>query len=307
MKIHTGAAAVFYGGQIDRIEAGFVELGHEIVARPSEADLVYCNDTGHCDQIVVDRRRGSIRGKVIITLLDIPEHNLEPTNTREILAELENTLSAADRVCVISVFVQDQLMRYLKRESSVIYQPIKTVTRKPVERDRRDVWFASFGRRTDRNKRFSLGVRALQLLGVNYNQLALAGNDYMPWGTPLGVLSDTELDSLYNTVDFVFGLGRIEGMGLPALEGMAAGVIPILCNDLSTRQEFFPSAVFPEYDLVEPTPQSVALFIGRYMQDNDAMQAMKDRLHAHYLANWQVKLSGKGVAQAILDVYASIP
>lgn len=305
MKVSCYGAR-FHAGQIDRIEAGFVELGHEIVVDPRDADLIYSNDTGHCEEVVTMKRRGSLRGKLLITLLDIPEHVLDPTNTRAILAELETTLSAADHVCTISSFVQDQLHRYLKRESSVVFNPIMPITRLPNTTRNGQARFLSAGRRYDGNKRHTLGVKALQLLGINYGQLGLVGQEYTAWGEHLGVLDETQLNTAYNSVDFVFGLGRIEGMGLPALEGMAAGVIPLLCNDLTTRQEFFPPSVFPEYDEVEPTPPSVARFISRYLTDGDAMIEMKDRLHAHYLAHWAAKLSGKGVAQAIFDVYSTL-
>jgi len=215
-------------------------------------------------------------------------------------------VQAADAVTVISTFVQGQVKAYLGRESAVVYNPIKPITRKPNVERGQEIRFLSAGRRYDGNKRHAVAVRALQSLGINYGQLALVGEEYMPWGEHFGPVTDDELNKLYNSVDFVIATGRIEGLGLPALEAAAAGVIPILCNDLSTRQEFFPSSVFPEYDKVDPTPQSVAEFVGRYIKDRIAMVEFKERLYKHFQKEWAEKLSGKGVAGAILRVYEGL-
>jgi glycosyltransferase involved in cell wall biosynthesis len=149
-------------------------------------------------------------------------------------------------------------------------------------------------------------VNALQGLGIDPREVALVGAEG-GWGNYVGVLSDESLNRVYNAVDFVLMCSIYEGLGLPACEAMATGVIPVICADLPTREEFFPAAAFPEYLKVQPTPESVAAFIARYLNSPPAiMENMKNRLHQHYLDHWQARLSPAGVAGAILKVYNSL-
>jgi glycosyltransferase involved in cell wall biosynthesis len=186
----------------------------------------------------------------------------------------------------------------------VIYNPIKPITFKPEPRADRYARFLSVGRRQDPNKRFMLGASSLLMLGINYGQLGLVGSEYASYGEYMGVLKDDQLNRIYNSVDFVLSLGRIEGLNLTVLEGMAAGAIPVVCADMTTRKEILPPDLFPEYEDVHPTPTSVSRFIARYMQDNGAMEDMKKRLHKHYTDTWATRVSPFGVAEAILDVHA---
>lgn len=301
MKIKCYGAS-FYAGQVDRIEAGFVALGHELVEDISKADLVYSNDEGGYTKVLSHKERGDVKGKIIFNVLDIPAHNLDTYD----LSALDRKLAQADAVTVISQFVQGQLIQYLKRGSSVVYCPIKNITYNPAPRSDRYARFLSVGRRSDPNKNHRLGVQALQLLGINYGQLALVGGEFSNWGEYLGVLKDSQLDQAYNSVDFVFALGKCEGLGLPLIEGMAAGVIPIACQHLTTLTELLPPDLFPEYNDVHPTSISISRFVARYLGDNHEMLLMKARLHSHYLKVWKDRVSPVGVAQAILNVYEGI-
>jgi glycosyltransferase involved in cell wall biosynthesis len=220
---------------------------------------------------------------------------------------LRDQLVAADAVCAISEYGQWQLKEYLGIESTVIYQPIKPaahrpdLTRKPFYR------FAHVGRRQDANKRFNLGALALNTLGYTQNDLCLVGNE-PGWGDYLGVLNDENLNIVYNSVDFVFCLGKIEGLSLTPLESAAAGAIPIICNDLTTREELFPTDLFPEYEDVHPTPRSIAAFISHFVNEEsgDRMREMKLRLRSHFNLNLKEKVSPAGVARRIESVYNSI-
>ena len=77
---------------------------------------------------------------------------------------------------------------------------------------------------------------------------------------------------------------------------MAAGVIPVICADMTTRRELLPPDLFPEYSSVEPEPASVARFIARFASDPAAMAEMKERLHTHYQKEWAHRLTGRAVA-----------
>lgn len=300
MKVFC-AGASFHGGQIDRIADGFRQLGHEVTPHPHEAALLYANDPPHYEQILADRAAGRLHGKVIFNVQDIPEH-LFPNFD---VSKLRHSLMAADAVTAISRYTRDQVSRYCGLEPVVVYQPIKPVQRDPAMKVTCPYRFASVGRRSDFNKRSSLWVGALQILGVPYKEVALVGNE-PGWGDFLGVQSDDNLNRLYNSVDFVLVTSRVEGLNLPALEAMAAGAIPVLCRDLTTREELLPSTTFPEYLAVDPTPPSVAAFIARYLNNAGAMFEMKERLFTHWLDHWAAKTREINVAQRIVEVYEGL-
>src|SRR5690606_3211512 len=109
----------------------------------------------------------------------------------------------------------------------------------------------------------------------------------------------------YNSADFVICTGRVEGLCLGVLEGMAAGCVPLVCNDLTTLDELLPADLFPEYRAVDPTPQSIARFIASLINEDSGarLAAFKDRLHDHYQRVWAERVSPVGVAGRILQVY----
>lgn len=298
MKIFC-TGSVHWCSQLPRIEDGFRQLGHEITPHTHEADLLYSNDSPHYKQIVIDKLAGRIRGKIIFTVLDLPFH----VGAEFDYEGLERELAFADAICTISEYVQWQVKTRLNRDTTVIYQPVKPITRFPTTGSNHR--FLSVGRRFDPNKRSSLWTSALQILGVSPNQIALVGNEG-GWGDYQGVLDDERLNAIYNSVDFVMACGKIEGLSLCVPEAMAAGIIPVVCADLTTREELLPPTIFPEYSEVEPTAPSIASFIARYLNNSEAMAEMKKRLHKHYLDNWAEKTSGIGVARRILDVYKTL-
>lgn len=291
--------AQFFGGQVDRIEAGFRQLGHEIVF-PWEADLIYANDPPHYKQVLADKAAGRIKGKLIFTVLDLPFQN--PGFD---FAELDGQLAQADAICTISSYTQWQVKSRIGYDSTVIYNPIKPVAFDPAMRVECPYRFASIGRRSDPNKNMPVWVAALQLLGIPHTEVALVGNEG-GWGDYLGVQSDANLNHLYNSVDFVLALGTVEGLNLPMIEAMACGVIPVCHKGLTTLDEFLPADLFPEYREVELTPPSVARFIARFRNNVPAKAEMQERLHRHFVANWETKTRGVNVAQAILNVYKTL-
>jgi hypothetical protein len=298
MKIYTDGAK-HWGGQLPRIEEGFKELRHNITPYISEADLVYSNNPWW-DQIIKDKNEGKIKGKIILNVLDVPVH-LQDYDVKKLQAQLH----CADAITSISAWTSNSVERYCGLPSKIIYNPIKPVGYKPEIREKPFFKFAHVGRRYDQNKRASVGFFAVQILGFTSNDVCLIGNE-SGWGNYMGVINDNDLNTVYNSVDFVLATGKIEGIGLPAIEAMACGAIPVLCNDLTTLEEFFPKNIFPEYHEVEPNPPSVARFIARYINNSEAMQEMKLRLLNHYNKNWMSKFSGYSVARSIIDTYDSI-
>lgn len=300
MKICTHGAR-FFGGQIDRIDDGFTEIGCELTPHDHEADIIFSNDSAAFDQILSDHRRENLRGKIIFNVLDLPVHLGVTFDYKKI----KNQLLKADAVTSISEYTQKQVREYLGLNSHVIYNPIKPVHRDlSIQLPQRKA-FAHIGRKSDPNKRHGLGARAVQLLGYQPNDVYLVGNE-TGWGDYCGVLSDENLNRVYNSVDFVLCTSKIEGLLLPALEAMSCGCIPVVCNDMTTRRELLPPDLFPEYNAVDPDVRSVAKFIARYASDSEAMAEMKERLYTHYQTNWAHKLTGRAVAERIVEVARGI-
>ncbi len=297
MKVHC-VGSRFFGGQVDRIEQGFVQLGCDLTPHSHEADLVYVNDPSHYSQPLLDRAAGQLKGKLILNVLDIPEHILHQFDTAKLRAELLQ----ADAVTSISQYTRDKVVEHCGIASHVVYNPIKTVVRDPASKRECPYRFLSAARRSDPNKRASLWAAALQTLDVGYREVALVGGD-PGWGDYVGVLSDFNLNLIYNSVDFVMTCGLIEGLSLGTIEAMAAGAIPVVCRDMTTRTELLPPDLFPEYEEVEPTVPSVVRFIARYLNNDAAMKEMKQRLHDHYVNVWYQRTRGVGVADKILEIY----
>lgn len=303
MKIYTNGAR-FHGGQLDRIDRGLTELGHQITPFIQDADLVYSQDSH--SQVLRDKAAGALRpgAKVILCCLDVPEHLFgQGYNVNALAAELRQ----ADAVVTISQFGQWQVQTYCGLDSTVIWNPIKQV-RCQRGMDEKALWrFMHCGRRADFNKRVALGVQALQLLGYGPQDLLLVGNE-PGWGDWRGVLDDRGLEIAYNSVDFVLATSLCEGLCLPVIETMAVGAVPVVCRDLSTREELLPTALFPEFAAVEPNPASVARFIAGLTNEDGGQRLadLKDRLHTHYVAHWADRTSPTGVARAILGVYDTL-
>lgn len=302
MKVYLNGAS-HWGSQNPRIADGFRTCGHEVTPYISDASLVYSNDS-HA-QVIADKVAGNLRpgAKVILTVLDLPLH-LGPAFD---YAGLKAQLAAADAVCSISQYVQWQLRHYLGVESTVIYQPTKPVQCDPAVRRRPFYRFAHVGRRSDLNKRASLGYAALQLLGYTERDLCLVGNE-PGWGDYQGVLNDENLNVVYNSVDFVFTLGLVEGLSLPTLEAMACGAVPVVCCDMTTRTELLPPDLFPEYESVEPDPRSIATFLAGYLNDESGERLidLQDRLHQHYWTTWADRCWPEAVAGEILKVHETL-
>jgi glycosyltransferase involved in cell wall biosynthesis len=308
VKVHC-VGARGQSTQIERIEAGFVQLGHEITPHVSEGDIVYSNNLWS-DQLIADKLAGRIRGKYIQNVLDLAPHIPDFP-----LGRARDQLRHADAITTISTFVQNGVHNRLGLESTVVYNPIKDVVRDDAagttaasdSQNRYPYRFMFCGRVNDPAKRCALGAAALQIIGVSPLEVVTVGSEPPFYGGMYwGIATDAALTDLYHTADFVLMPSASEGMGLPAIEAAAVGAIPVICRDLVTREEFFPSSVFPEYLVVEPEPRSIAAFIARYLNNREEMAAFKARLKKHFAQNWARKLSGRGVAEAILKVYESL-
>ncbi len=285
MKIYVGGAEG-YTCQIDRIREGFTKLGHELTRYHWDADLIFINNPPFADNLL------DSRGVKIYNVLDIPEH-LFPFFD---VTSLKNQLVNADAITSISLFTAKQVRTYLDLDSTVIYNPMKPVDELPADKKELLYDFLYVGRANDRNKRFYLVKDALTALGVDQKNLAVCGNENPMFGDYQAVVTDFELNRLYNGAQFVMLPSKIEGIGLSAVEGAVCGVVPVCCSDNYTAQEFFPYIDFPN-----PDGESIARFIVEEAKTGKIRSQLSE--HKHELID---KFSSIRVAERILGIYENI-
>lgn len=281
--------------QIHRIEQGFRDLGLTESITP---DFIFSNDAGTHDEAISYRKDISPNSKLILNVLDIPVHLGNAFDYKK----LQQQLLLADIVTTISKFVQNQVKSIYGIDSIVIYQPIMDVYKKYIKFEKLPYKFLHVGRRYDFNKRYSLAVGALQILQVDERIFGNIGSEMVQYGRNLGILTESFLNDHYNSADFVFSLGKIEGLGLSIPESMATGAIPIVCNDLSTLEEFLPKDKFPEYHQIQPHPLSIAKFIADLEINSNKKDELKIRLHEHYKENLLWNFTKIGVTSKIIEL-----
>jgi len=218
-------------GQVERIELGWVENGNTLSKKDEPPDLIYCNDGGAYD-IGLNLKHQFPKAKLILNVLDIPKKYYPEINLEELKAKLKK----ADIITTISKFSQDQVKYYLNLNSNIIFNPIKNVSNMNLKRE---INFLYVGRLYEPNKRFSLALQSLSLLNVNRNQFLIAGPDNP--GNNLnyiGCVDDETLNLLYNKSKFLICPTEYGVLGLPPIEAIICGCIPILCNDNPAAKEF---------------------------------------------------------------------
>ena len=302
MKIFTAASSRCHWCQIDRIEKDFIQLGHEITSYPQEADLIYQNNPPF-DQIIEDKLNNIFKkdSKIIFNILDIPIH-LKNYDVNKII----NQLKYADAITSISKYTLDCVKKYCNYDSDVIYQPIMPIKNSFINYDNSKLFNYKFlicGRINDPNKRFDLVIDSLVKLGCKDTDLAVCGPDKPYFGIYQGILREDYLNDLFNSVEYVFMTSMIEGIGLPLIETLAANKIPIICNDLTTREEFLPSNMFPEYNDVYPTVESLSKFINSLENNFYFKSTLKNQLFSYYKDNLEYNFSPRGVAEKIINIY----
>lgn len=109
-------------------------------------------------------------------------------------------------------------------------------------------------------------------------------------------ISEERLNQTYNCFDLQFTTTQGEGWGLPALEGMAAGV-PLLAPDWSALGEWAkPAAHLVECTSTAATPGEVNA-IGGVMDEEQAIEALNtlytDRQYRADLSNRGIELAGQ--------------
>ena len=226
-----------YWCQVPRLKQGFSALNCEVV-KGDDFDFVYCNnfdfdseDSEHKDSAL------SNDGFKIFNVLDIPPHIPDYP-----IDKLKEQLSQADIVTCISEPVKKQL-EDIGVDSHVIWNPIKDVFYDP--QIKREIDCLYVGRHNDPNKRYNLLERI--------EKYVVGPTGGSPSGNYLGLVSDVVLNQLYNAAKIVALPSKFEGLGLPALEAMVCGAVPLVCSDNPN------SKLCPDFCVCEPTVDSVTV------------------------------------------------
>ena len=234
-----------YTCQVPRIKEGIKNQGH--ILSEESPDLIYANDsTGYNNAMVLKKKFPS--SYLILNFLDVPWHF--PNADKQTRLLVEHFLTKANAITVISFKVKKDLTKFLDKKIEVIYNPIKDVFHdKSIKKNNT---FLYVGRANDPIKRIHLVKESLLKIKNYIKEIKICGSENPGFGNYLGIIYDTELNKLYNSSKFVLLPSKAEGIGLPMIEGMICGAIPITCSDNLTAKEFSPSEF-----ICEPNAQSI--------------------------------------------------
>ena len=116
------------------------------------------------------------------------------------------------------------------------------------------------------------------------------------FGNYLGYVSDKELNKLYNSTKFVLLPSKAEGIGLPMIEAMICGAIPITCSDNLTAKEFSP----PDF-ICEPNAQSIV----NKIEELDKDYENKRKLALKFGKKYKIQFDKKAIAKNIINIFNS--
>ncbi|MDC0059545.1 glycosyltransferase [Pelagibacteraceae bacterium] len=274
----------------DIIKEGFKELGHEI--SNINPDIVFSNDPmGYQDAIFLkDRYPNSY---LILNVLDIPWHF--PGIEKQFQVLIKRFFSKADRITAISFKVKKDLGKFFEKKISeeiqVIYNPTKEVYFD--EKIQKDKLFLYVGRANDPIKRFNLVRDTLQKIKDGTKNLNVCGAENPGFGNYLGYVPDDELNKIYNSTKYVFLTSKAEGIGLPMIEALICGSIPITCSDNETAKEFLPADF-----ICDPTTESIVKHIEKFNREYE----VKRKLAIELGKKFKEQFDKASVARNILNV-----
>jgi len=230
--------ATFFGAtgancQLNRITEAFDNLGN--VRSSFEPDFIYSNDPGGFEAAIQQKEQYP-RAKLILNFLDFPLHCSE---FPDLLNKWREQIEFADKITAISKYTQSQAEMYFERECHLIYNPIKPVSNLNIPFNKKIIDILMVGRLNDPNKRANLAYQALRELNQNLN-VAIVGSEYPGFGNYYGLVSDNDLNQIYNNSKICLALGKVEGLNLPVIESVITNSCPIVCVDSTTASEFLP-------------------------------------------------------------------
>ena len=278
-----------YTCQIPRIKEGMKNLGH--ILSEESPSLIYANDpTGYNKAMTLKKKFPS--SYLILNFLDVPWH--VPNIDKQTKLLVEQFLTKADAVTVISFKVKKDLAKFLKKNIEVIYNPIKDVFHdKSIKKNNT---FLYVGRANDPIKRIDLVKESFLKIKNSVKEIKICGSENPGFGNYLGVISDIELNKLYNSSKFVLLPSKAEGIGLPMIEGMICGAIPITCSDNLTAKEFSPSEF-----ICEPNAQSIV----NKIEEIDKEYENKRKIALRMGEKYKIQFDKKNIAENIIRIFNS--
>ena len=268
------------------IKEGFTKLGHEI--SDENPELIYANDPrGYKEAIQIKKKYKE--APLIFNLLDIPWHM--PNIQQQTKLLVNQFLNQANFVSVISLKVKKDLSQFFNKKIHVIYNPIKDVYYD--EKILKNNMFLFVGRANDPIKRFDLVRDTLIKIKDGIKKIKVCGAEDPNFGNYLGYVSDEELNNLYNSTQFVLLPSKAEGIGLPMIESMICGALPVTCSDNETAKEFLPRDF-----ICAPNPKSMLEHIKKLENE----YANKRNLAFEFGKKYKEKFNKSSIAENILNI-----
>ena len=270
--------------QISRIDQGLQAIGCSFVDK--EPDIVYSNNDMY-DDILDYAKNQKKKPFIILNVLD-----LQIGNPKYNLKKVKEQLSQADAITCISKTVKNQINKVLNLDAEVIYNPIKDITHDP--RVGKSIPFLYVGRANDARKRFSLIKETFKNHKEINQTLIICGSENPNFGIYIGILSDEDLNLVYNSCKFLLLPSSFEGLGLPMIEAMLGGAIPITCSDNPTAIELSPSEF-----ICDPNPKS---FMAKLVEINKDYSRFQ-KISLEYAEKYKVLMNKNTVAEKIINIY----
>ena len=278
-----------YTCQVPRIKEGLENLGH--ILSEESPDLIYANDpTGYNKAMVLKKKFPN--SYLILNFLDIPWHF--PNVDKQTRLLVEHFLAKANAITVISFKVKKDLAKFLDKKIEVIYNPIKDVFHDKSVKKKNT--FLYVGRANDPIKRINLVKESLLKIKDSINEIKICGSEDPGFGNYLGIVSDIELNKLYNSSKFILLPSKVEGIGLPMIEGMVCGAIPITCSDNLTAKEFSPSEF-----ICEPNAQSIV----NKIEELDKKYESKRKIALKIGEKYKTQFDKKNIVENIINIFNS--
>ena len=278
-----------YVCQIPRIKEGMEALGH--VLSEESPDLIYSNDPRGYEKALFLKKKYP-KAYLILNFLDMPWHIRTVQKQTELL--VKNYFLKADVITTISFKVKKDIGKFYDKEIHVIYNPIKDVYFD--ENIKKNNIYFYVGRALDPVKRFNLVRESLLKIKDGVKNTKICGSQNPNFGDYLGIIKDQELNRLYNASKYVLLPSAAEGIGLPMIEGMICGAIPITCSDNLTAKEFSP----PDF-ICEPNSQAIA----NKIEELDKEYGMKRSLALEFGKKYKTQFNKKNIAINIMNLFNS--
>jgi len=278
-----------YVCQIPRIKEGMEALGH--VLSEESPDLIYSNDPSGYKKALLLKKKYP-KAYLILNFLDIPWHM--PNIQKQTESLVNNYFLKADVITTISFKVKKDIGKFYDKKIHVIYNPIKDVYFD--ENIKKNNIFFYVGRAFDPVKRFNLVRESLLKIKDGEKNIKICGSQNPHFGNYLGIIKDQELNKLYNSSKYVLLPSVTEGIGLPMIEGMICGAIPITCSDNLTAKEFSP----PDF-ICEPNAEAIV----KKIEELNKEYRVKRELALEFGKKYKTQFNKKNIAINIMNLFNS--